>query len=238
MRDVGLGSRRRSRERRAPPRRRFARSPKPVGPVSMPSDDRTRGPRPRHPRPTGSARPGPGTKAAGAALTAPELSVVVPLKDEQENLAELRLRLARTLEAMGRPYEVVFVDDGSRDATPRLLDAFYDEDPHVVVVRLSRNFGHQAAISAGLERARGRAVMVMDGDLQDPPEVIPLFVESWREGNDVVYAVRRGHKENAFKRLGYFSFYRVLRAIGDIDIPLDSGDFCLMDRRVVDVLCG
>jgi polyisoprenyl-phosphate glycosyltransferase len=167
----------------------------------------------------------------------PELSVVIPLWDEQENLAALYRRLGRALEAMGRPYEIVFVDDGSRDATPRMLDALYESDPHVVVVHLSRNFGHQPAISAGLERARGRAVLIMDGDLQDPPEVIPRFVESWREGNDVVYAVRRRRKEGLLKRACYSGFYRVLRLIGDLEIPLDAGDFCLMDRRVVDALC-
>jgi polyisoprenyl-phosphate glycosyltransferase len=103
-------------------------------------------------------------------------------------------------------------------------------------VHLSRNFGHQPAVSAGIDHARGLAVAVMDGDLQDPPEAIPEFVRLWREGNDVVYAVRRRRKEGPAKRLGYFAFYRLLNAISDLDIPLDSGDFCLMDRRVVDTL--
>jgi dolichol-phosphate mannosyltransferase len=170
------------------------------------------------------------------ALPVPEISVVIPLWNEQENLTTLHRRLSETLQELELPYEIVFVNDGSQDATPCMLDKLYDDDPHVAVVHLSRNFGHQPAVSAGLERARGRAVIVMDGDLQDPPEVIPQFIGSWREGNDVVYAVRTKRKENLVMRLCYFAFYRLLRLIGDLDIPLDSGDFCLMDRRVVDAL--
>lgn len=169
---------------------------------------------------------------------APEiaLSVVVPLFNEQENLAELHRRLTETLAGLGVPYEILLVNDGSRDATPRLVRNLQDGDPHLKALHLSRNFGHQAAVSAGLDHAKGRAVVVMDGDLQDPPEVIPRFLDHWRAGADVVYAVRRGRKEGALKRFGYFAFYRLLRAVSDIEIPLDSGDFALMDRRVVDAL--
>ena len=124
------------------------------------------------------------------------------------------------------------------DQTPRLIDELQEADPNLSVVHLSRNFGHQPAVSAGLDHASGKAVIVMDGDLQDPPEVIPQFVERWRAGTDVVYAVRRRRKEGAMKRMGYHAFYRILNAISDLDIPLDSGDFCLMDRRVVDALRG
>jgi polyisoprenyl-phosphate glycosyltransferase len=166
----------------------------------------------------------------------PEICVVVPLYNEEENIAELYRRLSETLRALEEPYEIVFVNDGSRDATPRLIDALRDDDAHVVPLHLTRNFGHQAAVSAGLDHARGRSVMVMDGDLQDPPEVIPQFLRLWREGHDVVYAVRRHRKEGLLKRVGYASFYRILNAISDLDMPLDSGDFCLMDRRVVDTL--
>jgi dolichol-phosphate mannosyltransferase len=169
-------------------------------------------------------------------LERPEISIVIPLFNEQENLESLHQRIGLAMRAMGDTYEILFVDDGSRDATPRLLDELYENDPHVAVLHLSRNFGHQPAVSAGLEHARGRAVMVMDGDLQDPPEVIAQFVARWREGYDVVYAVRQNRKENVFKRFCYSAFYRVLKTIGDIDIPLDSGDFCLMDRKVVDAL--
>ena len=166
----------------------------------------------------------------------PVISVVVPLYNEQETIGELHRRLSLVMQATGESYELVFVDDGSRDATPRLIAELADRDPCLVPIHLSRNFGHQPAVSAGLDHARGRAVVVMDGDLQDPPEVIPQFIQLWKMGNDVVYAIRRKRKEGVFKRSAYFLFYRLLRAIADIDIPLDSGEFCLMDRKVVDSL--
>jgi dolichol-phosphate mannosyltransferase len=166
----------------------------------------------------------------------PELSVVVPLYNECENLGELYRRLTAVLEAERHPYEIVLVDDGSRDETPALIDDLAERDPRVSVVHLSRNFGHQAAVSAGLDHALGRAVAVMDGDLQDPPELLPALLSLWRQGHEVVYAVRRTRREHALKRFAYAAFYRILRAVSDLDIPLDSGDFCLMDRAVVDVL--
>ncbi len=166
----------------------------------------------------------------------PDLSVVVPLFNEELNVGTLHGRLTAALEALGRPYEIVFVDDGSRDGTPERIDAARETDAHLSIVHLSRNFGHQAAVSAGLEHARGRAVVVMDGDLQDPPELLPQLVERWRAGADVVYAVRRKRKEHSLKRACYYAFYRLLGAISDLHIPLDSGDFCLMDRKVVDAL--
>jgi polyisoprenyl-phosphate glycosyltransferase len=166
----------------------------------------------------------------------PVVTVVAPLFNEQENVAELHRRLGDVLQSLGMPYEVLLIDDGSRDSTPRLIDELVHQDRHVAAVHLSRNFGHQAAVSAGIDHARGRAVIVMDGDLQDPPEVLPRFVQKWLEGYEVVYAVRQRRKEGPLKRLGYFCFYRLLGAISDLDIPLDSGDFCLMDRQVVDVL--
>jgi dolichol-phosphate mannosyltransferase len=167
---------------------------------------------------------------------APEVSVVVPLYNEEENLPELHRRLSAALGRLGCSYELIFVDDGSRDATPLMVRALQERDPHVTAVFLSRNFGHQAAVSAGLDHALGRAVILMDGDLQDPPEVLDQFLARWREGYEVVYAVRRKRKEGPAKRLAYFLFYRLLRAVSDLDIPLDSGDFCLLDRKVVDAL--
>lgn len=166
----------------------------------------------------------------------PQLGVVVPLKDEAANLGELYRRLTTRLDELGLPYELLFVNDGSRDRTPEFLDRLASRNPAVRVVHLSRNFGHQAAVTAGLDHARGQAVIVMDGDLQDPPEVLPAFIERWREGFDVVYAVRTKRKEGWLKRAGYFAFYRLMRAVADVPIPLDSGDFCLMDRTVVDHL--
>jgi len=164
------------------------------------------------------------------------LSAVVPLFDEQENLPALHARLSESFAESGIDYELVFVNDGSTDGTPEMLDRLAEEDDRVRPIHLSRNFGHQAAVTAGLELATGDAVVVLDGDLQDPPEVIGLLLERWREGFDVVYAVRTKRKEGCIKRLGYFAFYRLLRSISELDIPLDSGDFCLMDRRVVDAL--
>jgi len=137
---------------------------------------------------------------------------------------------------MGIEYEIVLVNDGSSDRSAGLIDTLHEQDPHLGVIHLSRNFGHQAAVSAGIDAALGEAVVVMDGDLQDPPEAIPQFVRLWRDGYDVVYAIRQKRKEGWFKRLGYFVFYRMLGAISDFDIPHDSGDFCLMSRRVVSAL--
>jgi glycosyltransferase involved in cell wall biosynthesis len=166
----------------------------------------------------------------------PHLSVVLPVFNERENLPALYERLVRVLDAGNQSYELVFVDDGSRDGSCDVLYALAEGDPRVVVVELARNFGHQIAISAGLDHARGDGVIVMDSDLQDPPEMLPEFIARWREGYDVVYAVRASRKENLLLRAAYALFYRMLRRIANIDIPLDAGDFCLMDRRVVDVL--
>jgi len=166
----------------------------------------------------------------------PALSVVAPLFDEEENLPELHRRLTEALAATGLEYEIVLVDDGSTDRTPGLIDELAARDGRVVGLHLSRNFGHQPAVSAGLDLARGDAVVVVDGDLQDPPELIGPLVDRWREGFEVVYAVRRRRDEAWPKRLGYHAFYRLLGALSDLEIPLDSGDFCLMDRKVVDVL--
>lgn len=168
----------------------------------------------------------------------PDLSVVVPLYNEEENIAELYRRLTSSLKQMGHSYEIVFINDGSKDKTTELLNDLQQRDSHVVAVHLSRNFGHQAAVCAGMDCATGRAVILMDGDLQDPPEVLHLFVDLWRKGHEVVYAIRTKRKEGLFKRLAYFTFYRLLRAISDLEIPLDSGDFCLMDRKVIEALKG
>ena len=166
----------------------------------------------------------------------PSLSVVVPFYDESANIRAMYNRLTASLGAVAPDCEFVFVDDGSADATPSLLDELAGHDSRVVVIHLSRNFGHQAAISAGIDHATGNGVVVMDGDLQDPPEVLPEFVAMWRRGYDVVYAIRTKRKENIVKRACYHVFYRLLHAISDLDIPIDSGDFCLMDRKVVDAL--
>ena len=164
------------------------------------------------------------------------ISAVVPLLNESAVCAELLRRLTATLDGIGRDYEIIFVDDGSNDDTLAQIRSSAATNPRIRYISFSRNFGHQAAVSAGLEAAAHDAVVVLDGDLQDPPEVIADLLSKAEEGWDVVYAVRRNRKENFVIKLCYFLFYRVLQRIADIQIPADSGDFCLMDRGVVDVL--
>jgi dolichol-phosphate mannosyltransferase len=166
----------------------------------------------------------------------PELSVVVPVYNEEENIPFLYDRLVRVLEGASIDFEIVLVDDGSCDKSISNINAIAASDQRVRLVELARNFGHQIAITAGLDFARGKAVAVMDADLQDPPEVLPAFVAKWREGHDVVYAVRARRQETWFLRACYAAFYRLLRRVANVEIPLDAGDFCVMDRRVVDLL--
>lgn len=166
----------------------------------------------------------------------PALSIVIPVFNEAENIDTLHARLTSVLKDMRLEYEIIYVDDGSHDQSPMLLNRLADRDGSVVVVELARNFGHQVAISAGLEHSRGQAVCIMDADLQDPPEVLPKFLEKWREGAEVVYAIRTQRKEWWGKRLAYAGFYRLLQRVANIKIPLDAGDFCIMDRCVVDQL--
>lgn len=169
------------------------------------------------------------------------LSVVVPCYNEEPVIAETHRRLsaflARLAAGEGLRTETVYVDDGSRDATPEILRTLQDDDPTVRVVRFSRNFGHQVAVTAGVEHARGDAVVLIDADLQDPPEVIGEMVARWREGYHVAYGVRVDREgETAFKRATAKAFYRLLNRLSDVPIPLDTGDFRLMDRAVVDTL--
>lgn len=166
----------------------------------------------------------------------PTLSLVVPMFNEEETIPSFYARATKALEGAGEPYEIIFVDDGSRDGSFLALRALAEKDRRVRVLRFSRNFGHQTAVTAGMKYATGRAVAVIDGDLQDPPEFVPEMMKRWREGFEVVYAVRRNRKENAFKRAAYLSFYRLLRSLAYVDMPLDAGDFAIMDRRVVDEL--
>ena len=166
----------------------------------------------------------------------PVLSVVIPVYEEEDNLLVLYDRLTRVLQQAEPSFEIIFVDDGSRDGSGKIMHSLAERDERVMVVELARNFGHQVAISAGLDYAQGKAVVIMDGDLQDPPEVLPQFIHKWREGHEVVYAIRAQRREGPIKRLAYATFYRMLQKIAAIDIPLDAGDFCIMDRRVVDIL--
>jgi dolichol-phosphate mannosyltransferase len=171
-----------------------------------------------------------------SASAPPVLSVVIPLLNEEDVLEQTYRTLKQHLDALGESYEVVFVDDGSTDRSRLILAEKSLADPTIRVVALSRNFGHEMATTAGLHHARGQAVIVMDADLQDPPELIPEFLRRWREGYQVVYGVRaRREQETALKKLTSFLFYRLMRKIADVPIPADTGDFRLMDRRVLDV---
>jgi polyisoprenyl-phosphate glycosyltransferase len=170
------------------------------------------------------------------ALPAPALSVVVPLYDEAGLVPVLASRLGRVLDDLGVEAEVILVDDGSRDGTLAAIARANAADSRFVGIALLRNFGPQVAITAGLAHSRGDAVVVMDGDLQDPPEAIGPLWAKLREGYDVVYAVRASRPEGLLKRLAYRAFYRVLGRLGAIEIPRDAGDFGVMSRRVVDHL--
>src|SRR5438270_190229 len=165
--------------------------------------------------------------------TTPTVSVVIPIYNESENLPELRRRLVAALEQAGETWEVVFVNDGSRDTSPAMLRQYHEEEPRLKVVYLSRNFGHQPAITAGIHLARGRCVILMDGDLQDPPELLPQLIAKWREGNQVVLAERTSRQDSGTRGIGFRLFYPVLRRMSDLPAP-DAGVFGLMDRQVVD----
>jgi dolichol-phosphate mannosyltransferase len=166
----------------------------------------------------------------------PVLSIVVPLLNEEAVLEKTYRCLTDHLVKLGETYEIIFVDDGSTDRSRAILAAKAANDPAVRVVCLSRNFGHEMATTAGLRHVRGQAAIVMDADLQDPPELIEQFVAKWREGHQVVFGVRQERKgESILKKLTSFVFYRLMVRIADVPIPADTGDFRLMDRRVLDV---
>ena len=163
-------------------------------------------------------------------------SVVIPFLNEEENIPELYKRLTSVMMSTQKPYEIILVDDGSVDSSIELIKNIIKEDHRVCVVSLSRNYGHQVAVSAGIDHAKGKAVIIMDADLQDPPEVLPSFMQKMDEGYDVVYAIRKKRKEGLLMRFLYAFFYRVLQRISNVNIPLDSGDFCIMNHRIVRLL--
>jgi glycosyltransferase involved in cell wall biosynthesis len=165
------------------------------------------------------------------------LSVAVPVYNELESLPELHRRVTEVMSGMGASWELILIDDGSSDGSREWIQAKAEEDPQVQPVIFARNFGHQIAVTAGLDTCRGQALVIMDADLQDPPEVIPALVTRWREGFEVVYAVRAEREaETWFKKFTAALFYRLINRITDVEIPLDTGDFRLMDRQVIDVL--
>jgi len=174
--------------------------------------------------------------AAPRAISNALLSLVIPCFNEEEVLPQLFQRVTAAADRLGCKWEVNCVDDGSGDGTWRLLAQQHEQDSRWRAVSFARNFGHQTAVTAGLDFSRGDVIAVLDADLQDPPEELALFLNKWVEGFDVVYAIRRKRKENLLKRACYWFFYRLMSQMVSFDLPLDSGDFCMMDRRVVDVL--
>ncbi|MEG5053290.1 MULTISPECIES: glycosyltransferase family 2 protein [unclassified Microcoleus] len=167
----------------------------------------------------------------------PKYSLIIPIYNEEENLAELYRRISAVMARMDGPVELILINDGSRDRSLELLRELHEKDSRICYLSFARNFGHQIAVTAGLNFSRGQVVVIMDGDLQDPPELIMDMVEQWRQGYQVVYAQRTQRRQEGWlKRLPAYMYYRILRNLADVDIPTDTGDFCLMDRCVVDVL--
>ncbi len=168
-----------------------------------------------------------------------ELSIVVPVYNEEpENLSRLLEALESTLAPLSSTFEVIFVDDGSKLATKNACLTLVEKHPHVKLVALSRNYGEQAAISAGLDHATGQAVINMDSDMQDPPALIPKMLEYWRQGYDVVLTSQASRKESPFRQFCSFAYYRLLNAFSTVQIPVDAGEFRLLSRRAVDVICA
>lgn len=171
--------------------------------------------------------------------TMPTVSVVAPAYNEQEVLGEFYRRVTAVMTEMGCAYEIVLINDGSRDSTLELMHMLRDRDPHLTIIDLSRNFGKEIALSAGLDHTKGDVVIVLDSDLQDPPELIPQMIDVWREGYDVVYGMRTVRDgESWFKKTTAKYFYRLIKRVSRVDIPKDTGDFRLMSRRAVDALGG
>ncbi len=167
----------------------------------------------------------------------PVYSLIIPIYNEEENIAELYRRISLVMDRLDQPVELIFINDGSRDNSLKLIRKLQEQDDRVCYLSLARNFGHQIAVTAGLNFAQGQAVIILDADLQDPPELIPDLLEKWRQGYQVVYAQRTKRKnEGWFKRFTAYLFYRLLKYLADVDIPTDTGDFCLMDRQIVNLL--
>ncbi|MGD1912826.1 MAG: glycosyltransferase family 2 protein [Rivularia sp. (in: cyanobacteria)] len=170
-------------------------------------------------------------------MTKPIVSIIIPIYNEEENIPELYNRLQTVIEQLDGEAELIFIDDGSRDNSLNLIRKIYERDYRFNYISLARNFGHQIAVTAGLNFVCAQIVIVMDADLQDPPELILPMIEKWQQGYQVVYAQRISRqKESIIKRFTAYAFYRILRSLADVNIPPDTGDFCLMDREVVDIL--
>lgn len=167
----------------------------------------------------------------------PKYSLLIPIYNEEENITQLYNRVSAVMNKLDDIAELVLINDGSKDQSLKMMRDLHQQDTRVCYLSLARNFGHQIAVTAGLNFVRGDVVIILDADLQDPPELIPEMIELWRQGYQVVYAQRiKRKKEGWFKRFTAYCFYRVLKYLAEIDIPTDTGDFCLMDRQVIDLL--
>jgi dolichol-phosphate mannosyltransferase len=167
----------------------------------------------------------------------PIYSLIIPIYNEEENINEMYRRLHHVMEQLDGDVELILIDDGSRDRSLKMMRELHHRDNRVHYLSLARNFGHQIAVTAGLNFVQGKCIIVMDADLQDPPELILTMLEKWHQGYQVVYAQRISRQqESRLKRLTAYLFYRILRRLAKVDIPVDTGDFCLMDRQVVDIL--
>lgn len=164
-------------------------------------------------------------------------SLVIPIYNEEDTITQLYDRLSKVMSQLALESEIILVDDGSSDRSLNMIQELRNKDPRVRYISFARNFGHQIAVTAGLNFVQGQVAIVMDADLQDPPELVPDMLKLWHEGFKIVYAQRIGRKdESCFKRLSVYLFYRILRRLADVDIPIDTGDFCLMDRQVIEAL--
>jgi polyisoprenyl-phosphate glycosyltransferase len=167
----------------------------------------------------------------------PQYSLIVPIYNEQENIFELYRRVSAVMDRLDAPAELVLINDGSKDKSLEIIRELHQQDRRICYLSLARNFGHQIAVTAGLNFVRGKAIAILDADLQDPPELIPDMLDLWRQGYQVIYAKRsKRRKEKWLKRTCAYLFYRLLKSLADVEIPTDAGDFCLMDRKIVDLL--
>jgi len=165
-----------------------------------------------------------------------DYSIIIPVYNEEKNITTLYQRLNKVVRSLKKEHELIFVNDGSSDTTLPKLVELNQSNQQVKVINFSKNFGHQMAVSAGLKYAQGELVAVIDADLQNPPELLPKFFKKAEEGYDVVYAIRTKRKESFLMKLAFATYYRFLKMIAEIDIPLDSGDFCIMKKRVVQAI--
>ncbi|MGI6124352.1 MAG: glycosyltransferase family 2 protein [Acetivibrionales bacterium] len=164
-------------------------------------------------------------------------SVIVPMYNEEAVIIETHRRLTQVMSSIGEGYEIIFINDGSRDNTRAIINDLCNKDTNIKMIDFARNFGHQIAITAGMDYAAGECMVIIDGDLQDPPELIPDMIKKWREGYDVVYGKRKSRQgETAFKKFTAKAYYRILRSLTNVEIPVDTGDFRLIDRKVCEAL--